>query len=427
MYCLASLELICVCFAACDFENHIIRPWWEEQTGNGNTNGNAMPVILTHPRSASYIIGTPAEDLTVTAAARNGEQLSYQWYTNDTDDNKGGSLIPNATERYYTPSTDYEGITYYYVVVSGMIVDNNGSGNITANAISHTAEIEVDKILHTVTITGLSIQDKIYDGTTTATIIGVPVLNGVAAGDDVTLVIGTAEFADGNAGLNKSIIFKGWSLVGADAGNYWLRMPGLTANITTSNTAANTVTITGLSAQNKVYDGTMTATVIGTPVLHGVAAGDDVTLVIGAAGFADKNAGVDKTIIFRNWLLAGADADNYILQIPYLTAHIAEKIISVDGLSAMDKLEDYSVTATVTGTPVLNGVLSGDDVTLIPGYAAFEDSVRGTNKKIIFSGWWLAGADAINYKLKMPNLTAEIIGYIVVFYRVNIPEHTAFG
>ena len=47
----------------------------------------------------------------------------------------------------------------------------------------------------------------------------------------------------------------GLSLTGADAGNYILTQPTTTANIT-----AATLTVTGITASNKVYDGNTDAT-----------------------------------------------------------------------------------------------------------------------------------------------------------------------
>ena len=47
----------------------------------------------------------------------------------------------------------------------------------------------------------------------------------------------------------------GLTIGGADAGNYTLTQPTTTANIT-----AKALTVSGVTASNKVYDGTTTAT-----------------------------------------------------------------------------------------------------------------------------------------------------------------------
>jgi formylglycine-generating enzyme required for sulfatase activity len=87
-----------------------------------------------------------------------------------------------------------------------------------------------DGITH-ITVTGFSVLSKVYDGTTTAAITGTPVLQGVKNGDDVTFVKGTVDFKDANAGNGKQVIFKDWSLGGANASDYVLKMPKLTADI----------------------------------------------------------------------------------------------------------------------------------------------------------------------------------------------------
>jgi formylglycine-generating enzyme required for sulfatase activity len=161
-----------------------------------------------------------------------------------------------------------------------------------------------------VTISGLSADSKVYDGTATATASGIAVISGLVGGDTVTVSVGTAAFADKNVGTGKTVTFSGWSLSGADAGNYSLsaQPASVTANIT-----AKSVTITGLSAGNKQYDGTTTATVTGTAVISGLVGGDTVTVNAGTAVFANAMVGNGKTVTFSGWSLGGADAGNYSL------------------------------------------------------------------------------------------------------------------
>ncbi|GEM_PF-3088978 len=80
------------------------------------------PVITVDPASAEYATGATADALTVSATASAGN-LSYQWYSNTTASNEGGTEIAEATSANYTPSTATAGTYYYYVVVS----DDNGS------------------------------------------------------------------------------------------------------------------------------------------------------------------------------------------------------------------------------------------------------------------------------------------------------------
>ena len=78
---------------------------------------------------------------------------------------------------------------------------------------------------------------------------------------------------------------------------------------------------------------------------------------------------------------------------------IAPQPVTIGGLSVENKLFDDGTAATVTGTPVLNGVLIGDDVRLSDGYAAFDTPNMGTGKTVFFGGYALTGADAGNYAL----------------------------
>ena len=75
-------------------------------------------------------------------------------------------------------------------------------------------------------------------------------------GDTVSLT-GTAvgTFDTPSVGTNKTVTVSGQSLTGADALNYSLTEPTTTASIT-----GKTLTVTGITASNKVYDRTTTTT-----------------------------------------------------------------------------------------------------------------------------------------------------------------------
>jgi hypothetical protein len=83
---------------------------------------------------------------------------------------------------------------------------------------------------------GLSPNNKVYDGTTVATITSIDVaLAGVVNGDAVGLSTNgyTATFASASVGTGIGVSVSGLSLTGSSASNYTLIQPiGLTANIT---------------------------------------------------------------------------------------------------------------------------------------------------------------------------------------------------
>ena len=87
-----------------------------------------------------------------------------------------------------------------------------------------------------------------------------------------------------------------------------------------SSEPATPVTVTGIAAQDKVYDGTTSAELdISQAVLSGVEANDDVTLDLSGAkaAFESKDVGTDRRVTIHGVLkLKGADAGKYELTQP---------------------------------------------------------------------------------------------------------------
>ena len=74
----------------------------------------------------------------LTSSLSGGSGLTYQWYSNSTSSNTGGTLIANATSSSFTPTINQIGTAYYYVVVtnsSGCESPSTVSGAISVNAV----------------------------------------------------------------------------------------------------------------------------------------------------------------------------------------------------------------------------------------------------------------------------------------------------
>ena len=125
------------------------------------------------------------------------------------------------------------------------------------------------------------------------------------------------------------------------------------------------VTVTGISAVNKVYDGTTSAELdISQVVLNGVEAGHDVALDLSGvtAVFADQNAGTGKTVsVTGQFRLAGRDADKYTLTQPTLdlTADIA---VCPEFTDATSKTQAIYVGESSFEAPKFTGI-GGEEVT----------------------------------------------------------------
>jgi hypothetical protein len=78
-------------------------------------NVYAAPTINTHPISASYCKDNTVTPLTIGGATTGGlGTLSYQWFSNATNTNSGGTTITNTTTTY-TPLSNTPGTYYYFV------------------------------------------------------------------------------------------------------------------------------------------------------------------------------------------------------------------------------------------------------------------------------------------------------------------------
>nr|WP_269751347.1 YDG domain-containing protein [Azospira inquinata] len=289
------------------------------------------------------------------------------------------------------------------VTVSGYSLSGSDAGNYTlAQPTGLTANITKANL----DVSGVSAIDKTYDTTTAATLTGTAAISALGS-DTVTLAgTGAGTFADKNVGTGKAVTVSGYTISGADAGNYNLVQPtGLTANITKANLG-----VSGVSASNKTYDATVTATLTGTAAVSALGS-DAVTLSgTGTGTFADKNVGTGKAVTISGYTISGADAGNYNLVQPTgLTANITKADLTVSGLSASSKVYDTTTAATLTGTAAISA-LGSDAVTLSgTGAGAFADKNVGTGKTVTVSGYTISGADAGNYNLvQSAGLTANI-------------------
>lgn len=316
---------------------------------------------------------TPVISSSLTQTVQYGNAVSYQITANNTPTSYSASSLPAGL------SINGSGL------ISGTITASVGTVNTTITA-SNTAGTDTKTLVWTITpksltISGLSGANKVYDGTTNASLTGIATLNGIIGSDVVTLSGSpSGNFANKNVGSNKSITITGYSLSGAQAGNYTLTQPtGLTANITQKS-----VTVTGATAQDKVYNGTTAASITGAS-LDGIISPDAVT-ISGGGTFASPNAGTGIGVT-ASLTLSGADAGNYIITQPtglsanitkanpvFTTSPIAVNVGGTYSLpgsnisSTSDGVLSYTITsggnATLAGTAITGAVVGAETLTV---------------------------------------------------------------
>lgn len=300
------------------------------------------------------------------------------------------------------------------------VTDANGTCDITATKAEDTsyfvtasASLPMTLSKKTLTVTGITASNKIYNQTTDATLnTGSATLVGVVGGDTVTLdtVSAVGTFASQNVGTGIVVTVSGLALSGASSGNYILTQPSTTANITTK-----ALTVSGVTASDKIYDRNTVATLdTASATLVGVIAGDTVNLnttsVTGA--FANANVGVGKTVTISGLTISGAEATNYFLTQPTTTASITAKELTVTGITANNKVYNGTTVATLNKAgATLVGVISGDTVTLSTTNAVgtFASSEVGADIVVTITGLTISGTPATNYSLTQPSTTASIL------------------
>jgi hypothetical protein len=262
------------------------------------------------------------------------------------------------------------------------------------------------------TITGtFTAQNKAYDAMNNATINADNLtLSGVSGSDNVTLVDVTIRFSDPYVANNKTVNITSAALNGTDASKYMLSLvgaPAATADITAKPIDPF------ITANDKVYDGTTTATLSAQGV-SGVIGSDDVSLVAGAANFTDKNAGSNKTVTATGLSLAGAAAGNYTLSAANAidVADITQQPITV---TADDKSKVYGQVDPALTYQVTGYLAAGDDFTgslarqpgealgsydILQGTLAIADGNNGNNYNLIFVwGTFTINVDPPRYAL----------------------------
>jgi uncharacterized protein YaiE (UPF0345 family) len=175
---------------------------------------------------------------------------------------------------------------------------------------------------------------------------------------------GVATLAGANLTANAGAGWVELQATKADDGNYF----SATSATVRVNLQPKTLT-PGVTAANKVYDGTTAATITGRS-LTGVLGADDVTLTGGTAIFASKIVGNGKTVTVSGLTLGGADAGNYSLTpppattaaitpaTPTITWATPAAITYGTPLSATQLNATASVPGTLTYTPAAGTVLN---------------------------------------------------------------------
>lgn len=229
----------------------------------------SYPITLTEVEGANpnYTVTTQDGTLTVTQKTLSDSDVTINTIPDQTY--TGQAIEPEVAVNGYS-ADDYD-VTYENNIRVGKATATVRFKGNYSGTVSKTFQITPKAL----TVSGVAASNKVYDGTTTATITAS--LQGVADGDSVQLTAPAADFDTKDAGTGKAVTIAAggsFTISGADAGNYTLTQPtvsGLTADITPATlTAPGNQTVT-------IRNNVTTKQTVSLPAVSGVKADGTLT------------------------------------------------------------------------------------------------------------------------------------------------------
>ena len=250
-----------------------------------------------------------------------------------------------------------------------------------------------------VTVSGITAKDKVYDGTTDATLdCSNAKFDGILKNDKLT-VAAKGMFEKAVAG-KQNVAISGLTLGGASAANYVLAESGNQTE-TTANITAKQITVT-ITPNGGTYGSVIAA----AAELSGAVDGENIPVTLTYTGnnyssaTVPVNAGsykVTASIANSNYTLTGNTTAAFV---------IAPKAVTVSGITAKDKVYDGTTDATLDcSNAKFDGILKNDKLT-VAAKGMFEKAVAG-KQNVAISGLTLGGASAANYVLAGSGNQAE--------------------
>ncbi|MHB1881021.1 MAG: YDG domain-containing protein, partial [Acidithiobacillus sp.] len=343
---------------------------------------------------------------------------------------QGAQINASALTQYASANAGTQGLS---ATLTPSAYTPTNSGTLMSNYVLPTSATGTGTITPApLYVTGVTANSKVYDTTNAATLsTGQAALSGVISADsgNVTLVDTNAAgtFATANVGSNIAVTPSGFSVTGSQATNYTLQpLTGLTANITPAP-----LTVIGVTANSRHYNGTTRATLNDTTAtLQGVLGSDAVSLSDASASgtFSTANVGNNLSVATSGFSISGAQAGNYAISQPQgLTADITPTPITATITGDPTKFYDGTTSATLTAADyTLNGFVSGQGASVPQSAtAAYGTPDAGTsvpvNSTLMISDFVAnSGTNLSNYAMPSTGtgtgtitpvpLTAQIIG-----------------
>ena len=328
---------------------------------------------------------TPVPDGTITASEITyGDTLSKSTITGTMQDPNTRDAV-NGTFTWLTPDEKLKAGSHNAKWI--FTPDESNGGKYTTN--TGTATVTVNP--KAVTVSGITANDKVYDGTTNAGLdYSAVTLGGVLENDTLT-VTATGTLESANVG-EQNVTISDLTLGGDSVANYVLA-ESENQTETTATITAKKVTVT-ITPNGGTY-GSVTAAAAN---LSGAVDGENVpvTLTYTGNGYNDTdvpvNAGsytVTVSISNSNYTLTGNTTADFV---------ITPKAVTVSGITANDKVYDGTTNAVLDySNAQFDGILENDKLT-VAAKGMFEKAEAG-KQNVAISDLKLGGDSAANYVL----------------------------
>lgn len=366
---------------------------------NGQLNLNA-------PINASTVLARGASGITLsggaalTASASSGRAITLDAGSGAFLNSAGPAALaiqPSSTWAIYadnptsTPPANLGGLAYNFKQYNQTFETDQksnpilGSGNGLFFANSSTLAVN---LVPTPQIS------KVYDGNVTADLVESNYnLTGVWAGDSVNInKPATGAYDNKNAGTGKLVSVSGLTITSATETAtgvpvYGYSLPSSKASAAIGAITAKDLLVTGLVANNKIYDATVVAQLSGSAVVSPIGADEVIVAGTSAGAFGDKNVGSDRDVTVTGVTISGKDAGNYnLLQQTGLKAAISKANLSVSGLVANNKVYDATKVAQLSGNAVVNPIAADEVAVTGKTVGTFADKNDAQAKAVRVSG-----------------------------------------
>ena len=216
----------------------------DESTGEVTIVGVGEATITASITAGdTYAAASNTYTLTVTAASISPTVSLTSWTYGTPNNPSVSGNTGNGTVTYYYKVKDAADDTYSetkpttvgnYTVKASIAATTNYQA-------AETTPVDFSIGQKEITVTGgITAGSKVYDGTTTATLVLTgATFDGVVGGDNVTVASATGTFDNENVGTGKTVTISGLTLGGTDVANYKLATSGNQASTTADITAAS--------------------------------------------------------------------------------------------------------------------------------------------------------------------------------------------